>query len=64
MIMKTTSIILFAVCLGACAGSGASRTSAAAGYCPVGSVKVCTSLFEPSKERIPNCACSELISSR
>jgi hypothetical protein len=64
MIMKTTSIILLAVCLAACAGSKASRSSAAAGYCPAGSVKVCTSLFEPSKERIPSCAYSELISSR
>jgi len=40
------------------------RSAAGAGYCPAGSIKVCTSLFEPSKERFPSCACSELISSR
>lgn len=62
---KTTTVVLLAVCLTACAASGvSSRNSAGAGYCPAGSIKVCTSLFEPSKERFPSCACSELISGR
>lgn len=62
---KLTSMVLLAVCLTACAGSGvSSRSSAGLGYCPAGSIKVCTSLFEPSKERFPSCACSEMISSR
>jgi hypothetical protein len=65
MIGKKTSIALLAVCLTACAGSGvSSRSSAGVSHCPTGSIKVCTSLFEPSKERFPSCACSEMISSR
>lgn len=65
MIVRMTSIALLAVCLSACAGGGMSaRQAASASYCPTGSVKVCTSLFEPSKERFPSCACTELISSR
>lgn len=63
--VKTVSMALLAFSLAACAGSGVPpRSSAGAGYCPAGSIKVCTSLFEPSKERFPSCACSELISSR
>jgi hypothetical protein len=57
-------MVLLALCTVACAGSGVSSRSVGAGYCPAGSIKVCTSLFEPQKERFPSCACSELISSR
>lgn len=68
MIAKVTSrltlLLVLAGCLAACASSGMSSRAAGAGYCPAGSIKVCTSLFEPEKERFPSCACSELITSR
>ncbi len=66
MFVKKSLILLIAVTLSGCAANSgpSSRTSVNAGYCPAGTVKVCTSLFELSKERSPSCSCSELITRR
>jgi len=54
-----------AVALTGCAASGVkSARLAGAAYCPAGTVKVCTGLYEPERELAPSCACADLVSSR
>lgn len=53
------------IALAGCAGGGLnSPRLAGAAYCPAGTVKVCTGLYEPERELAPSCACADLVSSR
>ena len=58
--------ILMLLMSGCAAGpSGTLRAAAISAYCPVGTVQVCESLFEPGREIRPNsCGCADLAGRR
>ena len=61
---KSTVLVILALALAGCATSGKPLRMASGGYCPVGTVMVCSGLYEPERELAPSCGCAALISGR
>ena len=62
---KKTLLVVLTIALSGCAAGGAkSLRMASGGYCPAGTVLVCSGLYEPERELAPSCACAELIGGR
>ena len=68
MVKDAKRVLLVAVTgtLVACAtnGGGELRMATNKEYCPVGTVMVCSGLYEPERELAPSCGCASLMGRR